>query len=155
MRKLLSLVLVFIFICSGCSKDDELKADTSIWYIARDTSLGHNKITATFYFFKDGDYDPTTFQYQLNTQSLWESAEIITVSGEKVKSFFIDIVLKDDKGMGTYNCQPGNYYVVISTGSGISMQWKTTRVTVLENKISSFEVVFKDKYKTGYTGWDE
>lgn len=155
MKQLLSLVLVFMFIFSGCSKDDELKVDTSIWYIARDTSLGHNKITAKFYFFKDNNYDPTTFQYKLNMQSIWESAELTTISGEKVKSFFIDIVLKDDEGMGFYNCQPGNYYVVISINEGINMQWKTTRVKVLENKISSFEVIFKDKHKTGYTELDE
>ena len=140
----------------GCSNnDDELKVETSIWYIARNTMSGDNKITATFYFFKDGDYDPTTFQYQLNTQSLWESAEIITVSGEKVKSFFIDIVLKGDKGMGVYNCSPGNYYVITSSGSGINMQWKAKRITVSENNTSNLEVIFKDENKTGYTEWDK
>lgn len=153
--RIILLFIVTTLTFWGCSNDDELKVDTSIWYIARDTSLGDNKLTATFYFFKDDNYDPTTFQYKINTQSLWESAELTTTSGKNVKSFFIDIVLKEDTGMGTYNCQPGNYYVVISIGSGIKMQWKTTRVTVLENKISSFEVIFKDKYKTGYTEWDE
>ena len=153
--RIILLFIVTTLTFWGCSNDDELKVDTSIWYIARDASLGNNKLTATFYFFKDGNYAPTTFLFDRNLQSLREGAELTTTSGEKVKSLFIDFVLNDDKGMGTYNCQPGNYYVVVSIGSGINMQWKTRRVTVLENKISIFEVIFKDKYKTGYTEWDE
>lgn len=151
MRKIIFLITILVSIFGCSNNDDELKVETSIWYIARNTMLGDNKITATFYFFEDDDYDPTTFLFNLNLQSLKDGAELTTTSGKKVKSFFIDIVLKDDRGMGKYNCSPGSYYVITSIGSGINMQWKAKRITVSKNNISNIEVIFKDENKTGYT----
>lgn len=154
MKKILFLIVILLGFVSCSSNDDII--DTEIWYIARNTNSGDNKITGTFCFFKDGDYDPTTFEYKINssTSNAWEDASIKTKNGDVVKSFFIDIVLKGKIGYGTYKCEPGTYYVVALVKSKSSKDlWKAIKVNVEKNKVTMFEAVFKDMYESGYVEW--
>lgn len=156
MKKILFLIVIILGFVSCSSNDDII--DTEMWYIARNTYSGDNKITGTFCFFKDGDYDPTTFEYKINSSpsNVWEDASIKTKNGENVKSFFIDIVLKDEKGYGTYKCKPGTYYVVVLVKSKSSNDiWKASKVNVEKNKVTIFDAVFKDMYTSGYIDWEE
>lgn len=152
---LLTLLSTTLF--TSCSDDDETKVETSVWYYARTQHSGDNKITATFYFFKDGDYNPQTFKeggFDIN--SPWTSGEIKTKSGEVVKSFFIGGELKSHKGMGYYNCNPGNYYIVaVISSEREGIIWKAKKISVKANKITMVTPIFKDTYTSGYIEWDE
>lgn len=154
---IITLAMLFtlsLFTC--CSKDDEFKPETSMWYVARNTQSGNNKITGTFCFFKDGDYIPASFEYKDNATSVWENATIKTKNGETVKSFFIDIVMKNDPGYGTYECDPGIYYmVVLVSNNNVEKIWKAHKVHVEKNNIAIIDAIFKDMYTSGYVEWDE
>lgn len=157
MKRILFLMVVALAF-AGCNGGEELKIETSIWYYAKTQYSGNNKLTATFCFFKDGDYDPTTFEYKpfSSPSNVWEDATIKTTSGEIVKSFFIDIVLKSDSGTGTYNCSPGNYYVAVMINSNDEgIIWKAEHISVTKNKITMIDPTFKDTYTSGYVNWNE
>lgn len=154
---LLPIIMLPIMLFTACSSDEHI-TDTEIWYIAREDKSGDNKITGTFCFFKDGDYDPTTFEYKINSSpsNVWEDASIKTKSGETVRSFFIDIVLKSERGYGVYKCEPGTYYIVALVKNKSSNDiWKATKVNVEKNKVVVIDAVFKDMYISGYVGWEE
>lgn len=150
------LAMLFALSFSSCSKDDEFKPETSIWYIAKNTQNGNNIITGTFCFFKNGDYDPASFKYKGDVSSGWDGASIKTQNGETVKSFFVDVVTKDNPGYGTHECAPGTYYmVVLVSNKDVEKIWKTHKVYVEKNKITIIEAIFKDMYTSGYIEWDE
>lgn len=84
------LAMLPILLFTSCSKDDDLVIETQVLYIAKNTYSGDNTITGTFCFFKDGDYDPTTFKYtpQSEFYSDWEDATIKKSKRRKHKIFF-------------------------------------------------------------------
>lgn len=104
----------------------------------------------------------TMTQLHLNTKfnsspsNVWKDASIKTKSGETVRSFFIDIVLKSERGYGVYKCEPGTYYIVALVKNKSSNDiWKATKVNVEKNKVVVIDAVFKDMYISGYVGWEE
>lgn len=159
MKKILFLIgMLPIMLFAACSSaNNESLIDTSILYIARNTNSGSNTITGTFCFFKDGDYDPKTFEYNFHYSSnVWENASIKTKSGEIVKSFFIDIVSKDNSNYATYKCEPGIYYMVVLVNSESSEKiWKAQKIKVEEGKITRIDAIFNNMYTSGYIEWDK
>ena len=152
MRKtLLVLVMLPILFLTSCSKDDDLIIEAQVWYIARNTNSGDNTITGSFFFFKDGDYDPTTFK----CDSFWEDATIKNQKGETIKSFFKDIVLKGE-GYGTYKCAPGAYYVVVLVKNySFGQLWKSQKIQVEKNKTTKIEAIFGSMSAEGYVEWND
>lgn len=155
MKKLL-LVIPFLFtLLFSCDKDDESKVDTQIWYLAETGRSGNDNLNCSFFFFKPGDYDPTTFKEVTDISNIWTSGQIKTNSGETVKSFFIDIVLKKDNKYGTYTCDPGEYYIVAQVDGEKGPIWMSKSVSVPKNKITILTLLFDDLFKTGYIEWKE
>ncbi|MEF8805317.1 MULTISPECIES: hypothetical protein [Bacteroides] len=151
------LVMLPILLFTSCSKDDDLVVETEIWYIARNAYSGDNTITGTFCFFKDGDYDPTTFKYNFSSSSsnVWEDATIKNQKGETIKSFFIGITLRG-KGYGTYKCEPGTYYVVALVKNASSDElWKAQKIQVEKNKVTGIDAIFGNMSAEGYVEWDD
>lgn len=154
MKKLL-LILVPLWLLLSCDKSEELKVDSQILYLAETGGSGNDNLNCSFYFFKTGDYDPTTFKEVTDISNVWTSGQIRTKSGETVKSFFIDIVLKADNKYGIYNCAPGKYYVVAQVNGEKGYLWMANNVTVSEYKATTINLLFDDLYKTGYVEWKE
>lgn len=149
-KTLFVLVMLPILLFTSCSKDDDLVIETQVLYIAKNTYSGDNTITGTFFFFKDGDYDPTTFK----CDSYREDATIKNQKGETIKSFFKDIVLKGE-GYGTYKCDPGTYYVVaLVKNRSFGQLWKAQKIQVEKNKITRIDAVFGDMSAEGYVEWN-
>ena len=156
-KTLFVLVMLPILLLTSCSKDDDLIKETQVLYIAKNTYSGDNTITGTFCFFKDGDYDPTTFKYtpQSEFYSDWEDATIKNQKGENIKSFFIGISLKG-KGYGTYKCDPGTYYVVaLVKNRSFGRLWKSQKIQVEKNKITRIDAIFGDMSAEGYVEWND
>ncbi len=160
MKKILFLMAILpMMLFVACSSDEDSVTNTEVWYIAKNTNSGSSTITGTFCFFKDGDYDPLTFEYKYysSPSNIWEDASIKKRNGEVVRSFFTDTVLKDGKGYGIYKCDPGVYYVVAVVRSNKSNGtiWKAKRIVVEKNKTQVIDAIFKDMYVDGYTEWDD
>lgn len=158
MKKILFLMAMLpMMLFTACSSDDDENIiDTEIWYIARSSQNGNNTITGTFCFFKNGDYDLATFDYKFQTSPVWESATMKTKSGETVKSFFIDIVKKEEGNYGTYKCEPGIYYMVVLVSNKSSENiWKVQKIKAEEGKVTRIDAIFKNMSASGYTKWDD
>ena len=122
-----------ILLFTSCSKDDDLVIETQVLYIAKNTYSGDNTITGTFFFFKDGDYDPTTF---------------------KCDSYREDATIKNQKGE-TIKCDPGTYYVVaLVKNRSFGQLWKAQKIQVEKNKITRIDAVFGNMSAEGYVEWN-
>lgn len=144
-KKLLLILVVFL---TACSSSDELTVETELWYCAKDNY--DNRITGDFYFFKDGEYDPKSFTYVKGLLGGWDSGELTTKKGEKVKSFFLDVSFKTETGYSEKELEPG-YYIVVALVKNYAYEdlWRVERVPITKNKFTIWEAIF-NKTEEGY-----
>ena len=158
MKKIIYLLLIFpLFISISSNGDDEISVDTHINMIARKDISGNNTISAIFYIFKSDNYDPESFSRVDQFSSI---ATLKNNQGKVIES--IDFkVSNENNGYITYNCAPGNYFIVCCPSGFIPNTillmnlWKANEIQVDKNKGVAFEVKFKSLYSKGYVRWDE